>query len=169
MSLFNAVFQGPPTLANQSAGSTLAPNLGIDTINVVEYANVGNGWQIVPGGVTNKSVFLAQSANNANLLTFTAPQMGIYEIIMYEVSTDTPTGATLPGLSVTYTDADTGNSTTLTSPTLTAVSTMNAVNNGDIYINSKVGTTITVANTGYAAGSGTALTYNVKVRVTYMA
>jgi hypothetical protein len=170
MSLFNAVFQGPPTLANQSAGSHLAPNLGIDTANVVEYANVGNGWQAIPGSMVSKAFMLAQSANISTLLTYTVPgsMAGLYEVTFYDITTDTPTAGTLPGSSTAYTDLDTGVAATATTPVLATVNAANVPNSGSVTINAKAGTTITVSTTGYAAGSGTALTYNAKVRLTYL-
>ncbi len=167
MGLLNQVFQGNPSAlgAVAAGGSTLAPNVAIDTVNGALYMSTGAGW--VPlSNVQTKAIASAQVANNANVLTFTAPISGLYEVQLYEVSTNTPTGATMPSITVVYTDLDANVSVT---DTLAggASSAAGTVFQGVFIVNVKVGGTIVVATTSYAAGSGTALAYTVKARVAY--
>ena len=99
MSLLNQVSQGNPNTLGviASGGSSIAPNVLIDTVDGALFQSVGNGW--VPlTGVISKVIASAQVANNANVLTFTAPVSGLYEVDLYEVSTNTPTAATLPAI-----------------------------------------------------------------------
>ena len=86
---------------------------------------------------------------------------------VYEVSTNTPTAATLPAITVTYTDLDSNASVTDTLADVGSVASAGVVNQGSFLVNVKVGGTIVVATTSYDAGSGTALTYTVKARVSY--
>ena len=168
MGLLNQVFQGNPNLLGvvASGGSPIAPNVGVDTVDNTLYISAGAGW--VPfTGVAQRTIASAQVANNANVLTFTAPASGIYEVGVYEVSTNTPTGATLPAVTITYTDLDSAASVTDTLADVTSVSAAGVVNQGLYLVNVKVGTTVVVATTSYAAGSGTALAYTIKVRVSY--
>ena len=109
---------------------------------------------------------LAQVANNANVLTAAITASGVYGVELYEVSANAPTNATLPAITVTYTDADTSGSITLTLADVTAVGAANVTNQGRFTINAKASSNVVVATTSYAAGSGTALSYNVKARIT---
>lgn len=168
MSLLNQVFQGNPNTlgAVAAGGSPIAPNVSVDTVNGALYLSAGNGW--VPlTGVAQKAIASAQVANNANVLTFTASASGLYEVDLYEVSTNVPTGATLPAITVVYTDLDSSTVVTDTLADVTSVSAAGVVNQGRFIVNVKAGGTIVVATTSYAAGSGTALAYTVKARVSY--
>jgi hypothetical protein len=168
MSLLNQVFQGNPNLlgAVAAGGEANAPNLAIDTVDGTLFLSAGAGW--VPlSNVAQKAVASAQVANNANVLTFTAPASGLYEVSLYEVSTNTPTGATLPAITLVFTDLDANVSVTETLADVTAVSAAGVVNQGRYLINLKAGGTVVIATTSYAAGSGTALAYTVKARVSY--
>ena len=81
MGLLNQVFQGNPNVLGDVAagGSSIAPNVGIDTVDGTLFVSAGAGW--VPlTGVAQKAVASAQAANNANVLTFTAPASGLYEV-----------------------------------------------------------------------------------------
>jgi hypothetical protein len=168
MGLLSTVFQGNPNVlgAVAAGGSALAPNVAIDTVDGTLFASTGNGW--VPlTGVAQKAVASAQVANNANVLTFTAPVAGIYQVDLYEVSTNTPTGATLPAITVVYTDLDSSASVTDTLSSVASVSAAGVVNQGRFLVNVAAAGTVVIATTSYAAGSGTALAYTVKVRVSY--
>lgn len=162
----NAVFQGPPANV-PSPGAAAA--LGLDEVNGNLYytSPQSSGWQSITTSIS-KSVALAQAANNANLLTYTVPATGLYRVDYYSVSTNTPTGATLPNASVVFTDTNTGASTTAATADLGSVSAANTVNSGSVIVNAKVGTTIVVSTANYAAGSGTALAYNAKSRIEYL-
>jgi hypothetical protein len=165
MGLLNQVFQGAPSTA-ASGGLPIAPNVGIDTVNGALYMSAGNGW--VPlANINAKAIASAQVANNANVLTYTAPTSGLYEVQLYEVSTNTPTAATLPAITVVYTDLDANVSVTDTLASVGSVAAAGVVNQGVFIVNVKAGGTIVVATTSYAAGSGTALAYTVKARVAY--
>jgi hypothetical protein len=168
MGLLNQVFQGNPNvLGNLAAGgSAQAPNVAIDTVDGALFMSVGNGWQPL-SGVAQKAVASAQVANNANVLTFTAPVAGLYMVDLYEVSTNTPTAATLPAMTVVYTDLDSSVAVTDTLASVGSVSAAGVVNQGRFLVNVAAGGTIVVATTSYAAGSGTALAYTAKARVSY--
>jgi hypothetical protein len=168
MSLLNQVSQGNPNTLGviASGGSTIAPNVLIDTVDGALFVSVGNGWVLL-ANVVSKAVASAQVANNANVLTFTAPSTGLYEVNLYEVSTNTPTAATLPAITATYTDADSNASVTQTLADVGSVAAAGVANSGSFLVNLKAGGTVVVATTSYAAGSGTALAYNVKARVSY--
>jgi hypothetical protein len=168
MSLLNQVFQGNPNIlgAVAAGGSTIAPNVAIDTVDLALFVSAGNGW--VPlTGVAQKAIASAQTGNNANVLTFTAPAAGLYEISLYEVSINTPTAATLPAITVTYTDLDASASVTETLASVGSVSAAGVINQGRFLVNVAAGGTVVIATTSYAAGSGTALSYTVKARVSY--
>jgi hypothetical protein len=168
MGLLNQVFQGNPNVlgAVAAGGSPQAPNVAIDTVDGALFLSAGNGW--VPlSGVAQKAVASAQVANNANVLTFTAPANGLYQVDLYEVSTNVPTAATLPAITVVYTDLDANVSVTDTLADVTSVAAAGVVNQGRFLVNLKAGGTVVIATTSYAAGSGTALAYTVKARVSY--
>src|ERR1035441_1886334 len=107
MSLLNQVFQGNPTVLGVAAsgGSAQAPNVAIDTVDGALFMSVGNGWQPL-ANIAQKSIASAQVANNPNVSTFTAPVSGLYNVNLYAVSTNAPTAATLPAMTVVYTDLD---------------------------------------------------------------
>ena len=168
MGLLNQVFQGNPNVlgAVASGGSPQAPNVAVDTIDGSLFLSAGNGW--VPlTGVAQKAVASAQVANNANVLTFTAPVSGLYMVDLYEVSLNTPTAATLPAITVVYTDLDANTAVTDTLADVTSVAAPGVVNQGRFLVNVAAKGTIVVATTSYNAGSGTALSYTVKARVSY--
>lgn len=158
---YDLITSGIPTIA--AASATVANAL--DTNTGAEHVSFGNGWQPLSLAVAKASA-TAQTANVASLLVYTAPVTAVYNINAYLVSANAPTGATLPSVTATFTDGDTGTSTTATVQASTgSVSAANTVASGDGCVYAKGGTTITIATASYAAGSGTALSYNVKVRV----
>ena len=168
MGLLNQVFQGNPNVlgAVASGGIPNAPNVAIDTVDGCLFLSAGNGW--VPlSGVAQKAVASAQVANNANVLTFTAPVSGLYEVNLYGVSTNTPTAATLPAFTVAYTDAESNAAVTSTLADVGSVGAAGVVNQGSFLVNLKAGGTAVIATKSYNAGSGTALAYTAKARVSY--
>jgi len=168
MGLLNQVFQGNPNILGVVAagGAPNFPNLAIDTVDGTIFLSAGNGW--VPlSGVAQKAVASAQVANNANVLTFTAPVAGLYEVSLYGVSTNTPTAATLPAFTVVYTDADSNAVVTDTLASVGSVGAAGVASQGRFLVNLKAGGTAVVATTSYNAGSGTALAYTAKARVSY--
>jgi len=166
MSGFNYIFQGPPT-GVAAPGQVNSAAIGYDTTNNVIYASSGKGW-IPVAGTTGKNDLTALVANNTNVYTFTALAGGMYQVNLYEVSSNTPTGATLPAITVVYTDNETATSVTDTLADVTSVSSEGVVNQGSFIVNVAAGGTIVVATTSYAAGSGTALAYNIKVRIVHI-
>lgn len=163
---FDKIFQGVPS--NIVAGN--APqfaSLGVDTVNNTLYISAGNGW-VAANGVVSAAQATAQVANNANVQTFAAAQAGVYEVDLFEVSTNTPTGATLPAITVTYTEALSGASVTFTLASVGSVSAAGVVNQGQVFVNVAAGSNIVIATTSYAAGSGTALAYAIKTRIQYV-
>ncbi len=166
---FDSIFQGAPSAV--AAGNTPQyAALGVDTVNNVLYISAGAGWVPVGGGSVSAATAAAQVANNANVLTFTVPQSGLYSITGYEVSTNTPTAATLPSITAVYTDVATAGSVTATVVASKAsVSAAGSTNSGTITVNAVGGTTIVIATASYAAGSGTALAYTVKANISFIA
>lgn len=164
MSQFNYFGSGAPSGVSAPA-ATVAVYL--DTHNSVEYFSTGSGWVPEAGSVVAKVASLNAAANNANVLTYTALAAGVYGVDVYEVSSNTPTAATLPAVTVVYTDVDTTGAITDTLADKASVSAANVTNNGTFLVNVAAGGTIVVATTSYAAGSGTALTFNIKVRISY--
>ena len=168
MSLLNQVFNGNPNLlgAVAAGGSADAPNLAIDTQDGTIFLSAGNGW--VPlSNVAQRAIASAQTGNNTNVLTFTAPVSGLYQVDLYEVSINTPTSATLPAITVTYTDLDSATAVTDTVADVGSVSAPGVVNQGEFLVNVAAKGTIVIATASYAAGGGTALSYTIKVRVLY--
>jgi hypothetical protein len=164
MSLANAVFSGPPTSA--VTPSPRQANIGLDQTNGVLYftGQGATGWAPLSSSVA-KVGLTAQVANNANVLTYAVTKTGVFEAILYEVSTNTPTAATLPAITVTYTDADSNTSVTQTLASVGSVAAAGVVNQGQFVIRPLAGTNVVIATTSYAAGSGTALAYAVHARV----
>ena len=163
MSLLNQVFQGNPNTLGEvaSGGSSIAPNVAIDTVNGALYESVGNGWQALGGALVNKTVQSAITAEMANVV-FTVPQTGLYDLSGYEVST-TATSGTLPTISATYTDADSGTSVTATVVTGGSTSAAGTAFSGSALVNAKAGTTITLSGASYATA-----TYTVKTRIQFL-
>lgn len=163
--MFNMIFEGSP---NAFQPAIAGPGSAIDCVNGVAYYSGNNtaGWTPITA-VLAKSDTKGLTANNANLLTFVAPYTAAYVVSFYEVSTNTPTGATLPSITLTYTDADSGVSVTLTSADATAVSSAGVVVQGSLLARAAAGTNIVLATTNYAAGSGTALAYSANTRILF--
>ena len=150
-----------------SVAATLATvNSNVGTFLNAKVTANGKGLVTAVAAGTSGADSLAQTGNNANVLTKAITAAGLYEVELYEVSANAPTSATLPAITVTYTDAETSGSITLTLADVTAVSAANVTHQGSFTVNAAASSNIVVATTSYAAGSGTALSYNVKARVT---
>lgn len=153
-------FSGPPLNVGGPADGL---GLGADNFNNVLYLISQSGNFPLAPSVLSKSTALAQVANNANVVTYTVPITGMYLITGYEVIT-TATSGTLPAIVATYTDADTGVSTTQTVVASLAVAgTIGLNTSASGSINAKAGTTIVISTTGYVT-----VTYNVRVRIAYL-
>ena len=156
--MINAVFNGPPTAL---VAPSRQANVGLDAVNgVLYFTGPGSiGWSPISGSTLSSQNLTGQVANNANLLTYTVAKTGTYTVNLYGVSTNVPTGATLPAQTVTYTDAASNTVVTQTLADVTTVGAAGVVNQGQFVIRPLVGTNVVVASTSYAAGSGTALAY----------
>lgn len=162
---FDAIFSGYPS---GLASPSVAPALGVDTTNFNAYLNSSNGWVPFAPSTVSKTVLRAQTANVASVLTYAVQVTGLYRVDLYEVSANTATGATLPAITVVYTDVDTTGSITQTLASVGSVSAANVVSQGTFLVNAGPVSNIVIATTSYAAGSGTALSYNIKARITYL-
>ena len=168
MSLLNQVFQGNPNAlgATAAGGSTLAPNVAVDSVNGALYLSTGNGW--VPfSDALAKSVLTNQTAATIpSVLTYTAPVTGIYRITTYAVQTVAGTGVVLGATNVSYTEGDTGvaqtNSQIQGSDTVSAVG---AHNSGSVIINALAGTPIVISS-GLVTPS--TATYDIKARIEFL-
>lgn len=163
----DAVFSGPPS-ANfpySGAGATVA--LGVDTSIAGLYLSVGAGYLPIPSSVVAKLGLTAQTANVAAALTYTAPVTGLYRVSNYIVASNTATGGTLPAVTTVFTDSD---SAVATTHTLASASTSAAgtISEETYLAHVKVGGTVVLATTSYAAGSGTALQYAIHSRIEYV-
>jgi hypothetical protein len=165
MGLLNQVFQGNPGVlgAVAAGGSTIAPNVAVDTVNNVLYISTGNGWVPFSDAVAKAILSSQTAATQANVLTYTAPVTGLYRISTYAVQM-TATGGTLPSTAAAYTEGDTGASETGLAIQATGTGT-NAGDNksGSVIINAKAGTNIVISSAAAAT-----LTYTLKARVEYI-
>jgi hypothetical protein len=165
MGLLNQVFQGNPTAlgAVASGGSTVAPNLAVDTVNGSLYISAGNGWQPLSDAVAKSILSSQTAATQSNVLTYKAPATGLYRIDTYAVQM-TATGGTLPSTAVAYTEGETG----ATESGLAVQATGTGTNAGDnksgtVIINAQAGTNIVVSS-----ASAATLTYTLKARVEFI-
>lgn len=162
---FDLVFSGPPSGNPTAAGAT---SFGVDTQNFNGYLTTSSGWIPFAPSTVAKAVQKGLTANNTNILTYAVTISGLYKVDLYEVSTTAPTAATLPAITVVFTEADTAGSITDTLASVGSVAAANVVNQGGFVINAQSGSNVVVATASYNAGSGTALAYNIKARITYL-
>jgi hypothetical protein len=153
------VFSGPPGVLESPSDGL---GLGADSFNNTLWLISSNGNIPVTGGLVDKVVAKGQTANIANLLTYTAPAIGLYRVDAYVIST-VATSGTLVSVTAVYTDADTAGSITATVVTGGSSSAANTVYQGGVYTNVAAGGTIVLATTSYAS-----TTYNVKARILYI-
>ncbi len=174
---FDYVFQGPPG-AVATPGTPLSPADAIDTVNNVLYVSAGSGWRPLASTVAGGGAATGAGtgnltglvADNANVLTFAVPSQlgGSYLVTIYESSTNTPTGATLPAVTATYKEKDTTSTQTAVLASVGSVSAAGVTNKGTLVLNAQGGQNIVVSTSGYAAGSVTALAYNIHVRIVFL-
>lgn len=166
----NYVFQGPPGSTVAAPGTTIAPAVGIDTVNLVTYASVGNGWQPETPSTMQKFDATAQAANITTKTIYTVPanQAGEYLVSVYVSAINTATGGTLPSATVGFTDQDSTHANTIVSNASASTSATGTNSSGVVQVNAAASSVISIATGSYAAGSGTALQYNIHVRITYL-
>jgi hypothetical protein len=172
---FDFVFPMPPAIMTPvpvAPGTALAPAQGVDTSTNVGYVSSGKGWVPQVPATTASVNLTAQAANIGATTLYAVPAHlgGMYTITVFEESTNTPTTATLPSVSLAWTDNDTGNSIAATQIVAStgSVSAANVLAQTTYNLDAKGGTTITYQTGSYAAGSGTALQYSLHIRVNYM-
>jgi hypothetical protein len=160
--MFDAVVGTPPGSGSQitpspaaAAASMLDQNAG-----VLYYCSPSsNGWTPFGGSDLLKSAQLGLAAEPVSQV-YSVLRNGLYEIAAYEVST-VATSGTLPAITASWTEADTGASMGPTNVVASAAtSAANTVNQGTLIVNALAGTTITLAGASYAS-----TTYNLKLRV----
>lgn len=152
-------FSGPPGILESPSDGL---GLGADTFNNCLYLISQAGNKPLTGSVVAKAVALAQTANIANLLTYTVYATGLHEVNTYVVAT-VATSGTLPAVTAVWTENDNGGAITTTVGASGASSAINTIIEGRYVVNVKAGGTIVLATTSVAT-----LTYNVKVRVAYL-
>ena len=157
-------------------GLVPAPPAGSGALNYLQ----ANGTWSEPagtGGVTIVAVDLTGQNNNIGATTIVTPGAnGYYRISGWAVSTNTPSGGSIPAISILFTDAD--SNTVQTAVLFSAKVAVNAAGSysflntataafpvwsGTFY--AKSGVAIQYEATSYAAGSGTALVYALHLRL----
>jgi hypothetical protein len=152
-------FSGPPGVLEAPSDGL---GLGADNYNNSLWLISSNGNVPVTGCLVVKAHATAQTANIANLLTYTAAANGMYEVFGYVIST-VATSGTLVSMTAVYSDLDTAGSVTATAVTGGASSAANTVYQGAVRVQVAAGGTIVLATTSYAT-----TTYTVKARITYL-
>lgn len=152
-------FSGPPGVLETPSDGL---GLGADSFNNALWLISSNGNVPVTGGLVDKIAKLGQTANIANLLTYTVSAAGMYKVDGYVIST-VATSGTLVSMTAVYADLDTTGSVTATVVTGGASSASSTVYQGGVIVNVASGGTIVLATTSYAT-----TTYNVKARIIYL-
>ena len=157
---YDAVTSGLPSNTPYPAGAAttttaLDTNTGSDWVNPA-----GKGFRPVNSSFA-QSTQLALAAEMATFVV-TAPATGLYELVGLVVST-VATSGTMPTITVTYTDADSGVATSIVLLTGSTTSAAGTIVTGNIFISVKAGGTITFTGTAYAT-----TTYSAKLRVIYL-
>jgi len=153
------VFSGPPGVLEAPSDGL---GLGADSFNNALWLISSNGNKPVAGCLVDKVAMLGQTANIANLLTYTVSAAGMYKVEGYVIST-VATSGTLVSMTAVYADLDTTGSVTATVVTGGASSASSTVYQGGVLVNVASGGTIVLATTSYAT-----TTYNVKARILYL-
>ena len=165
---FDYVFQGAPSSVSAPAATVCE---GLDSVNGVGYYSSpsSSGWRVVTQNVA-KALAKGQTANNSNVLTYAVPVTGTYQVSLYEVSTNVPTAATLPAVTVTYTDNQSNTAVTDTLADVTGVGAKGIVNEGSFLVDVAAGGNIVVATASYAAGSdgSNPLAYAIKALISFV-
>jgi hypothetical protein len=131
-----------------------------DTNSGSEWFNSGHGWK--PGSaafdVNNQLAIAAELTAHV----VTVPVTGLYRVSGLVVST-VATSGTMPTITVTYTDADSGVAESVVLLTGGSTSASGTYVAGTDIINVKAGGTITFTGTSYAT-----TTYSAKLRTEYL-
>ena len=156
---------------NLSNTTPAAPANGVNVTFQNDNSNPPNISANIPsgqGGVANEVYKLLDPTLSANLnggsgvTLFTPTVATMYRITALEAPNVTATGATLPSLTVGWTDiGGIARTAVILASTSTSASSTYVFGSLDIYTNGSTAVTITGAS--YAAGSGTALAYNLAV------
>lgn len=157
---FNAIFNGTPSNVPSPSGQVAD---GIDTSTNAEWTSGANGWVPVSPAFA-KAVLLNQTAaSQANLLTVVAPVTGLYRVSAYTVQANSTSG-TLPSVTATFTEGDTG-TTSCTAQVKATTSTTGEgqSGSGSAVINAQAGSNIVVSS-----ASAATTTYNIKTRIEYI-
>lgn len=152
-------FSGPPGVLESPSDGL---GLGADTFNNTLWLISSAGNSPIAPGLVDKVAALGQTANIANLLTYTARAAGLYKVEGYVIST-VATSGTLVSMTAVYTDLDTTGTVTATVVTGGASSASSTVYQGAVVVNVAAAGTIVLATTSYAT-----TTYNVKARIIYL-
>lgn len=152
-------FSGPPGPGIESPSNGLG--LGADNFNNVLYLISQQGNLPLAPSVMSKSSAFAQVANISALVTYPVLISGLYLVSAYLVTT-VATSGTLPSVTATFTDADSGSVVTQTIVSTLSVSATGTSNSASGTVNAKAGTNIAIATTGYAT-----TTYNIRARIAY--
>ena len=132
---------------------------------LVEYDGIltaGNGVPSILQGITVTGLTANYNAGSAKTLVTPIVSGSVYRISAVEATTNTPTGATLPSLTVGWTDAaGVARTEVLLASTSTSASTTLVQSTTLVHTNGS--TAVTVTSASYAAGSGTALQYEIAV------
>jgi hypothetical protein len=145
-----------------SNGCYIAGNQNFNSL--VAPSSTQTGWAMGLSFVGSKSL-VTQAANVGSTLVINAPITRTYLVVCQVISTNTPTGATLPACNLSYTDLNSGVAATPAVTSTASVSAPGTVQSGTAAVTIAAGGAINFTTTGYAAGSGTALQYAVNVFV----
>lgn len=112
---------------------------------------------------------LTQSADISSTPLYTVPTGASAKVFQVSaelvIATAGSASSTLPPLSVTYTDAETGNSITQAITASSTANTTATAKSGVVAINVAAGGAITFSTSGYAASSANSMVFNAKVRI----
>lgn len=157
--MFDAISSGFPAGSPYPAGSRTVTEY-LDTNTAAVWINAGNGYAPQPSSFFQSNV-LNTTATSAP--SFVAPVSGAYEVIWLAIQA-TSTNGTLPTVTVTFTDAETGAVQT-TQAFVTGAATTGQGQNQQVQttLNLKAGSTVT-----FNVAAPTTLTANEKIRVSFL-
>ena len=164
------------TIEEAGVSKPQEPNLNFLAPFVVT-DNPGNSSTDISLNSSVASVDLTGQNNNIGATTIVTPGAnGYYRISGWAVSTNTPSGGSIPAISILFTDADSNTAqTAVLFPAKVAVNAVGSYSflntggaafpvwSGTFY--AKSGVAIQYEATSYAAGSGTALVYALHLRL----
>lgn len=164
------IFQGPPSSTVASPGTTIAPAIGLDTINGVGYINAGSGWKPqAPGTVAN----LSKTAQTANISTTTAYAVpahmgGQYAVTVYiKVTTAGSVSSTMPSVSIAFTDNGDSVAQSIAATATNTGNTTTTLAQATVIVWASGGTNIQYSTASYAS-SAAGMAYELNIRVTYL-